>query len=89
VLNTCTASTGNLNPAYGFDDQTVFGGYRGLLNVDGANLPAGRQCATICNTAGGYNFFGLVNSGTTQVACYCGVKITAGSVFTPETNCVP
>ncbi len=49
-----------------------------------ANIDA--QCAAACILRAGANYFGTVNLGTTQGACYCGNVVTAGTALL--TNCV-
>jgi hypothetical protein len=47
------------------------------------------QCAAACIVRAGANYFGTVNSGTTQGDCYCGNVVTtaASSLLTNCVNC--
>ena len=73
--------------SYGFDDVATRGGYNATLTGNStANIDA--QCATLCITKAGANFFGTVNSATGSTGdCYCGSAITGSASIL--TNCVP
>ena len=72
---------------YAFDGQATNGGFNVTLTGT-AQSPAAAQCANLCITKVGTNFFGLVNSAgsTTTVDCYCGAQLT--SSMTAFGNCV-
>ncbi|OAG34892.1 hypothetical protein AYO21_10942 [Fonsecaea monophora] len=72
---------------YGFDSPSTNGGFNATLTGSAtANIDA--QCARICITKNGANFFGTVSAASGATAdCYCGAAIT-GTV-TLLSNCVP
>ena len=63
------------------------GGYNTTLTGSStANIDA--QCASICITKNGANFFGTVSASSGSTAdCYCGAAITGGASM--MSNCVP
>jgi hypothetical protein len=72
---------------YAFDDASTKGGFNATLTGT-VGSAAASQCALLCITKVGTNFFGIVNtaSSTTQVDCYCGTAITSGT--SALSNCV-
>ena len=74
---------------YAFDSSVTNGGFNATLTGT-ASSPAAAQCANLCITKVGTNFFGLVNSAgsttTGTVDCYCGTQLTSSS--TMFSNCV-
>ncbi|KAJ9613087.1 hypothetical protein H2200_003028 [Cladophialophora chaetospira] len=71
---------------YGLDSQSNLGGYNTTLTGSStSNIDA--QCAAICITKSGANFFGTMStSGTTTAECYCGNQLTGAQSL--QTNCV-
>jgi hypothetical protein len=81
-------STGNCASlgVYGFDSQANFGGYNTTVTGSSTdNIDA--QCAAICITDEGANFFGTVSAQSGPTAdCYCGTALT--STEANAANCV-
>ncbi|ETI20890.1 hypothetical protein G647_07233 [Cladophialophora carrionii CBS 160.54] len=72
---------------YGFDSQTTSGGFNATLTGSSMNN-IDAQCAAICITKNGANFFGTVFASSGATAdCYCGSALTGLS--SSQTNCVP
>ena len=84
----CTSSGCTGLNSYTFDSAATNGGYVGTFTGSSASsIPA--QCSAACLTQSTTNFFGVVNKGTTQGDCYCGIAITVVlSANYAFTNCV-
>lgn len=81
--------SGNCNAlgSYAFDDSSTKGGYNSTV-TGSSSLNIDAQCASLCITKSGANFFGTVNSATGSTDdCYCGSAITGTA--SSLANCVP